>query len=261
MGLGSDTVTLLFTDVEGSVRLWEADWEAMAEASARHNGLVREQIEAGGGRVFTAIGEAFRAVFADPAAALASAVELQRAVGAERWPSGSPIRVRVALHAGTCVERDGGYVGPVVNRAVTSERCEFTGWCTQLRVRQRPLVSVTSITSVLGTAVDITGGLDINPAARTIRKKDGSPFTTDSPVVLVTYVAGWGTAVPAAVNTAARYILRNLWDSQRGAAAAPVLGGGELVPVPGFGFAIPNRAAQLLDGSLGGVPFRQEAYI
>jgi predicted ATPase/class 3 adenylate cyclase/DNA-binding CsgD family transcriptional regulator len=117
MGLGSDTVTLLFTDVEGSVRLWEADWEAMAEASARHNGLVREQIEAGGGRVFTAIGEAFRAVFADPAAALASAVELQRAVGAERWPSGSPIRVRVALHAGTCVERDGGYVGPVVNRA------------------------------------------------------------------------------------------------------------------------------------------------
>jgi predicted ATPase/class 3 adenylate cyclase/DNA-binding CsgD family transcriptional regulator len=117
MGFGSGMVTLLFTDVEGSVRLWEADPEAMAEASARHNGLVREQIEAGGGWVFTAVGETFRAGFADPAAALASAVALQWAVSAERWPSGSPIRVRVALHAGACVEREGGYVGPVVNRA------------------------------------------------------------------------------------------------------------------------------------------------
>jgi class 3 adenylate cyclase len=110
-------VTLLFADVEGSVRLWEADREAMAEASASYTRIAREQVEAGGGWVFTAVGDAFRAVFADPAAALASAVALQRAVGAERWPSGSPIRVRVALHAGACAERDGGYVGPVVNRA------------------------------------------------------------------------------------------------------------------------------------------------
>jgi predicted ATPase/class 3 adenylate cyclase/DNA-binding CsgD family transcriptional regulator/tetratricopeptide (TPR) repeat protein len=117
MGLGSGAMMLLFTDVEGSARLWEAEPEVMAEASARHNGLVRKLIEAGGGSVFTGAGETFRAAFADPAAALASAVALQRAAGAERWPSGSPMRVRVVLHAGACVERDGGYVGPVVNRA------------------------------------------------------------------------------------------------------------------------------------------------
>ena len=117
MGFPSGTVTLLFTDVEGSIRLWEADREAMAEASARHDRIVRDQIEVAGGQVFKSVGEAFRAVFADPSAALAAAVAVQRAVGAEPWPPGSPIRVRMALHSGICVERDGDYAGPVVNRA------------------------------------------------------------------------------------------------------------------------------------------------
>ena len=116
MGLTSGPVTLLFTDIEGDIRLWEADPEAMAAASVRHDRIVREQIEMAGGRVFKTVGEAFRAVFADPAAALASAVAVQRAAGTEPWPPGLPIRVRMALHSGACVERDGDYFGPVVNR-------------------------------------------------------------------------------------------------------------------------------------------------
>jgi len=116
MGVPSGMVTLLFTDIEGSTGLWEADPEAMAEASGRHNRIVREQIEVADGRVFTTVGEAFRAVFADPAAALAAAVAVQRAAGTGPWPGGLPVRVRVALHSGACVERDGDYVGPVVNR-------------------------------------------------------------------------------------------------------------------------------------------------
>ncbi len=99
-------VALLFTDVEEGVRLWEADRGAMTQASARHNRIVREHIEIGGGHVFKMVGEAFRAAFADPSAALAAAVAVQRAISAERWPQGSPIRVRMALHSGVCVERD-----------------------------------------------------------------------------------------------------------------------------------------------------------
>ncbi len=110
-------MTLLFTDIEGGVRLWEADRDAMAAASARHDRIVRDQVEASGGRVFKAVGEAYRAVFADPVAALCAAVAIQRAAGAEPWPSGLPIRVCMALHSGACAERDGDYVGPVVNRA------------------------------------------------------------------------------------------------------------------------------------------------
>ncbi|HEY3952571.1 MAG TPA: LuxR C-terminal-related transcriptional regulator [Streptosporangiaceae bacterium] len=117
MGVPPGTVTLLFTDVESSIRLWDADPDAMAEASSRHNRIVREQIELAGGRVFLTAGEAFRAVFADPSAALASAVAVQRAVGAQPWPPGLPVLVRTAVHAGACAERDGGYAGPVVNRA------------------------------------------------------------------------------------------------------------------------------------------------
>ncbi|MGH3169302.1 MAG: hypothetical protein ACRDN0_25905 [Trebonia sp.] len=67
-------MTLLFTDIEGGVRLWEADSDAMAAASARCDHIVREQVEAYGGRVFKAVGEAYRAVFPDPVAALSAAV-------------------------------------------------------------------------------------------------------------------------------------------------------------------------------------------
>jgi predicted ATPase/class 3 adenylate cyclase/DNA-binding CsgD family transcriptional regulator len=110
-------MTLLFTDIEGSVRLWEADRDAMAAAAARHDRMVREQVEASGGRVFKTVGEAHRAVFADPVAALSAAVAIQRAAGAEPWAASLPIGVCMALHSGACAERDGDYVGPVVNRA------------------------------------------------------------------------------------------------------------------------------------------------
>jgi predicted ATPase/class 3 adenylate cyclase/DNA-binding NarL/FixJ family response regulator len=109
-------LTLLFTDVDGGVRLWEADRDAMAAASARLDHIVREQVETAGGHVYKTVGEAQRAAFTDPVAALSSAVAIQRAAGAEPWASSLPIQVRMALHSGACAERDGDYVGPVVNR-------------------------------------------------------------------------------------------------------------------------------------------------
>jgi predicted ATPase/class 3 adenylate cyclase/DNA-binding CsgD family transcriptional regulator len=115
--LTAGLVTLLFTEIEGSTRLWEADRDAIAAALARHDRIVREQVEASGGRVFKTVGQAHRAVFADPVAALSAAVAIQRAVGAEPWAPGLPVRVRMALHSGACAQRDGQYAGPVVNRA------------------------------------------------------------------------------------------------------------------------------------------------
>ncbi len=117
MGLMAGLMTLLFTDVDGGVRLWEADHDAMAAASVRLDQIVREQVEVSGGQVYQMVGEAHRAVFADPVAALWAAVAIQRAAGAEPWASSLPIQVRMALHSGVCAERDGDYVGPVVNRA------------------------------------------------------------------------------------------------------------------------------------------------
>ena len=62
--LPTGTVTFLFTDIEGSTRLWEHQPEAMCGALARHDTLLREVIEAHGGSVFKTVGDAFYAAFA-----------------------------------------------------------------------------------------------------------------------------------------------------------------------------------------------------
>jgi hypothetical protein len=160
---------------------------------------------------------------------------------------------------------EGATGGPLVNRTVT-ERAEMTSGQTVISVRQRPLVSVTSITSTSGGAIDISAGLDLDANAATIRRKLGlqfyGPFFSWLPQVTVVYVAGWGAQVPAAFNLFGRIVLQHLWESQHGPSARPSMGGGgELVTIPGFGFAIPNMAAELLNGSLNGMPFRLEAYV
>jgi len=153
--------------------------------------------------------------------------------------------------------------GPLVNRTVT-ERSEMLSGQTVIPVRQRPLVTVTSIASASGGNIDLSGGLDLDVGAGLIRRKLGIPFYGPYwswlPLVNVTYVAGWGTSVPAAFGVFARIVIAHLWQSQRGPAAMP-MGGGELATPPGFGFAIPNRAAELLNGSQGGIPFLAEAYL
>jgi hypothetical protein len=125
-------------------------------------------------------------------------------------------------------------------------------------------VSVTSIASASGSNIDISGGLDLDVNAGAIRRKLGlpfyGPFFTWLPQCNVTYVAGWGVTVPAAFNTFARIVLQHLWSSQRGSASLP-MGGSELTAVPGFGFAIPNMAAELLAGAQAGVPFISEAFV
>ena len=116
-GLPSGTVTLLFTDVEGSTRLWEAEREAMAAALRRHDEIMREAIEAAGGYVFKTVGDAFCAAFSAARAGLDAALAAQRGLAAQEWPTSRPIVVRMGLHAGVCEERDGDYFGPAVNRA------------------------------------------------------------------------------------------------------------------------------------------------
>ena len=116
-GLPSGTVTLLFTDVEGSTRLWEAERDAMAAALRRHDEILRGAIEQVGGYVFKTVGDSFCAAFSAARAGLDAALAAQRSLTAQSWPTSRPIVVRMGLHAGVCEERDGDYFGPAVNRA------------------------------------------------------------------------------------------------------------------------------------------------
>jgi class 3 adenylate cyclase len=117
MGGPSGTVTFLFTDIEGSTRLWEAVPDAMRSALARHDALVRRAIEACGGFVFSTGGDGMAAVFSRAADALAAAADAQAALRSEAWPTGTELRVRMGLHTGEADERDGDYFGAAVNRA------------------------------------------------------------------------------------------------------------------------------------------------
>src|SRR5579871_2202020 len=114
--LPSGTVTLLFTDIEGSTQHWEQQHAAMPQALRRHDELLRTAIEAHGGHVFKTMGDAFCAAFAHPSDAVAAAVEAQHSLSREDWSSVDGLSVRMALHSGTTDERDGDYFGPVVNR-------------------------------------------------------------------------------------------------------------------------------------------------
>jgi predicted ATPase/class 3 adenylate cyclase len=113
----SGTITFLFTDIEGSTRLWESQPDAMKPALARHDALLREAIEGRGGYVFKTVGDAFCAAFAEPSDALEAALAAQRSLLVEKWASeiGS-IRVRMAIHTGVAEEREGDYFGQPVNR-------------------------------------------------------------------------------------------------------------------------------------------------
>jgi class 3 adenylate cyclase len=112
----SGTVTFLFTDIEGSTRLWESAPEAMRLALERHDSLTRSTVDAHGGYVFATGGDGFCVAFGRAGDALSAAVGLQEALADETWPEPADIRVRMGLHTGEASERDGDYFGPAVNR-------------------------------------------------------------------------------------------------------------------------------------------------
>ena len=110
------TVTFLFTDIEGSTRLWEAHPDAMRSALARHDDLLRQSIENNSGFVFKTVGDAFCAAFPTANQAVEASLVAQVALAAEIWSLPTPLSVRMALHTGACEERDGDYFGQPINR-------------------------------------------------------------------------------------------------------------------------------------------------
>jgi class 3 adenylate cyclase len=109
--LPSGTVTLLFSDVEGSTRLLRQLGERWPEAHAAHRRILREAFLASRGREVDTQGDAFFAVFASARDALAGAVSAQRGIRAAPWPDGTKLRVRMGVHTGEPVVGEEGYLG------------------------------------------------------------------------------------------------------------------------------------------------------
>jgi predicted ATPase/class 3 adenylate cyclase len=116
--LPTGTVTLLFTDIEGSTRLLEdLGRERYAEALARHREILRHAFAERGGYEVDYEGDAFFVSFPSATAAVGAAVAAQRALASEDWPDGGAVRVRVGLHTGEPLPVPPKYVGLDVHRA------------------------------------------------------------------------------------------------------------------------------------------------
>jgi predicted ATPase/class 3 adenylate cyclase len=115
--LSSGTVTLLFTDVEGSTRLARDLGERWVGVLAEHRRLLREAFAAHGGHEVDAQGDAFFVAFPRAANAAGAAAAAQRALTEHPWPDGLKLRVRMGIHSGEPIVSDEGYVGVDVHKA------------------------------------------------------------------------------------------------------------------------------------------------
>ena len=110
------TATFLFTDIEGSTRLWEDHRDAMSGALETHDSLLRSVVERSGGGVVKTTGDGMLAAFDRAESALAAALDGQIDLAEHDWPGTGPLRVRMAIHSGTADVRDGDFFGPALNR-------------------------------------------------------------------------------------------------------------------------------------------------
>ena len=115
--LPTGTVTFLRTDVEGSMRLMRELGSAWDEVNAEHMALIRRAVEERGGMVVRTEGDAVFAVFPEARAAVAAAIDAQRAIAAHEWPDRVDFRVRIGLHSGEAYLAGDDYGGFEVNRA------------------------------------------------------------------------------------------------------------------------------------------------
>jgi predicted ATPase/class 3 adenylate cyclase/DNA-binding CsgD family transcriptional regulator len=111
------TVTLLFTDIEGSTRLLQQEGERYADILAECRQLLRTAFHQWNGHEVDTQGDAFFVAFARATDAVAAAAAGQRALFTHTWPEGVTVRVRMGLHTGEPHLASEGYVGLDVHRA------------------------------------------------------------------------------------------------------------------------------------------------
>ncbi|HTR58635.1 MAG TPA: adenylate/guanylate cyclase domain-containing protein [Casimicrobiaceae bacterium] len=107
----------LFTDIEGSTRLWEQQPERMRPALAHHDAIARAAVENHHGTVVKMSGDGIHAAFDDPLDALNACLELQHTLADPARTNGIALRARCGLHAGVDERRDNDFFGRSVNRA------------------------------------------------------------------------------------------------------------------------------------------------
>jgi class 3 adenylate cyclase len=115
--LPKGTVTLLFTDIEGSTHLLQQLGNRYASSLAEYRHLLRTMFQQLNGHEVDTQGDAFFVAFARATHALSAAVAAQRALVTHSWPEGMGVRARMRLHTGEPTLVAEGYVGMDVHHA------------------------------------------------------------------------------------------------------------------------------------------------
>ena len=115
--LPTGTLTLLFSDIEGSTVLLHRLGSRWGEALTAQRRILRAAFGAHGGIEMGTEGDSFFVVFASARAALAAAVQGQRGLQAHHWPGDADVSVRMGIHTGEPQRHENGYVGEDVHRA------------------------------------------------------------------------------------------------------------------------------------------------
>ncbi|MEA2559451.1 MAG: hypothetical protein QOH06_955 [Acidobacteriota bacterium] len=120
----------MFTDIEGSTRLWEKHPAEMKLAILRHDCIVDGLIDRHGGKVVDHAGDGVFAAF-ESGAPLACALEIQQRLQEEDWGVLGELRVRIAVHAGQRPVSTEDFRGTLANRTA---RIMATGWGGQILI-------------------------------------------------------------------------------------------------------------------------------
>lgn len=111
-GIPAGTVTVMFTDIEDSTvvsqQMGDQKWIQLV---AEHFAILDQVVRRHRGNVVKRLGDGTMTVFESARASIDAAIEAQAAV------SGTELRVRIGVHTGDAVHRDGDYYGVAVNKA------------------------------------------------------------------------------------------------------------------------------------------------
>jgi class 3 adenylate cyclase len=90
----------------------------MSKAMALHDDILQDAVDDRGGYVFSRAGDGWGMSFSSPTSAIEAALKIQDCLDSQSWPEPiEALKVRMGIHTGTSVERNGDYFGTTVNRA------------------------------------------------------------------------------------------------------------------------------------------------
>src|SRR5437764_14548850 len=109
--MAAQTLTFLFTDIEGSTAMLQRLGDGYAQVLADHHRLIRDVLAAHDGKEVDTQGDAFFAVCSSARTCVSAAIAMQRELAGHASPVGEAVRVRMGIHSGEASRTAAGLVG------------------------------------------------------------------------------------------------------------------------------------------------------